>query len=364
MAPAPARSVLVDWGLAERIAVRVAGTEPFAGSYHADSLTPDFAELTAEAESLVEAETGLKSMAGPARARVTDRAGWVRANVASFQRLLRPLTEKVGERMAASPLAPVARKAAGAEVGMLLGWMGTRVLGQYDLLVVEDEAPEDQDVVYYVGPNVLALEKRFGFPPREFRLWLALHEVTHRAQFTGVPWLRPHFLGLVDETLGAVDPDPTRLFHALRRVAEGVKDRRNPLADGGLAHLLASPEQAEALQKVAGMMSLLEGHGDVTMDRAGADRIPSAARFSRVLRARRRQVSPAIRLLQQLLGLEAKMNQYEQGEKFIAAVEGVGGPALLNSAFAAPMNLPTLAEIKAPERWIERMRAQPIISAV
>lgn len=354
-----ARPAPIDWALAERIAIRVAGTEPFAGSYHAQSLRPDFDELTHQAEALVEAETGLRSLAGPARARVTDRAGWIRANIASFQRLLRPITDKVGEKMGSGPLAPVARKAAGAEVGALLGWMSTRVLGQYDLLVVEDEAPEEQDLVYYVGPNVLALEKRFAFPPREFRLWLALHEVTHRAQFTGVPWLRPHFLGLVDQTLGSMDPDPMRLVHAFGRIADGVRQGRNPLADGGLAHLLATPEQAEALQQVAGMMSLLEGHGDITMDRAGAGLIPSAERFSRVLRARRHAVSPAIRLLQQLLGLEAKLNQYEQGERFIVAVEGAGGPELLNSAFQAPMNLPTLAEIRAPERWVARMLAAP-----
>ena len=349
------RPALVDWTLAERIAVRVAGTEPFAGSYHADSLTPDFTELTAEAEGLVTAETGLASLQGPARARVTDRAGWVRANIASFQRLLRPLTDKLGDRMGSGPLTSLTRAAAGAEVGALLGWMSTRVLGQYDLLVVEDDRPDEQDLVYYVGPNVLGLEKRFGFPPREFRLWLALHEVTHRAQFTGVPWLRSHFLGLVDETLGSVDPDPTRIVHALGRVADGLRTGRNPLADGGLAHLLATPAQADALDRVAGMMSLLEGHGDVTMDRAGAHLIPSAARFSRVLRARRRSVSPAMRLLQQLLGLEAKLHQYEQGERFIEAVEKAGGPELVNRAFEAPDNLPTLAEIRAPDRWITRI---------
>src|SRR5690606_16547916 len=158
---------------------------------------PDFAELTEQAEAMVEAATGLRSAAGPARARVTDRRGWVRANVASFQRLMRPLTDKVGPALEAGPLAPVTRRLAGAAVGMLLGWMSTRVLGQYDLLVVEDEDPDEQDIVYYVGPNVLALEKRFAFPPREFRLWLALHEVTHRAQFTGIEWMRPHFLSLV-----------------------------------------------------------------------------------------------------------------------------------------------------------------------
>jgi coenzyme F420 biosynthesis associated uncharacterized protein len=280
----------------------------------------------------------------------------VRANVASFQRLLRPLTEKLGDRMGTGPLSPVTRAAAGAEVGALLGWMSTRVLGQYDLLVIEDERPEDQDLVYYVGPNVLGLEKRFAFPPREFRLWLALHEVTHRAQFTGVPWLREHFLGLVTRTLEAVDPDPGRIFQALGRVGTAVREGRNPLDDGGLARLLATPEQADALDQVAGMMSLLEGHGDVTMDRAGADRIPNADRFSRTLRARRNAASPLLKVVQQLIGLEAKLHQYEQGERFIDAVESHGGRELLEVAFAEPGNLPTLQEIKAPDRWLARVQ--------
>ena len=125
---------LVDWDLAERIAVRAAGREPLADSYHWDSLQPDFAELTALAEELVAAETGLHSLAGPARGRVTDRAGWVRANIASFQRLLRPITTRLEENMASNPFAPVASRVAGAEMGMVLGWMSSRVLGQYDLL--------------------------------------------------------------------------------------------------------------------------------------------------------------------------------------------------------------------------------------
>ena len=126
---------------------------------------------------------------GPARARVTDRAGWVRANIASFHRLLRPLTDKLGERMGDGPARrrSVARVAGRRGRARCSAGCRTRVLGQYDLLIVEDEEPDEQDIVYYVGPNVLALEKRFAFPPREFRLWLALHEVTHRAQFTGVP---------------------------------------------------------------------------------------------------------------------------------------------------------------------------------
>jgi coenzyme F420 biosynthesis associated uncharacterized protein len=345
----------VDWELARRIAVRVGGRDPFADSYHYASLAPDFEELTAEAEELVAQETGLRSLAGPARAKVTDRAGWVAANIASFSRLLRPVTEKLGERMSGRT-APIASKATGAEVGALLGWMSTRVLGQYDLLIIEDENPEDQDVVYYVGPNVLALEKRFAFPPRQFRLWLALHEVTHRAQFTGVPWMRGHFLGLVEQSMSFVDPDPKRFLEALRKVVEGVREGRNPLEDGGLPALFAGPEQGAVLQQIGGLMSLLEGHGDVTMDRAGAGLIPSAERFSRVLRQRRQSASPLAKVIQRLIGLEAKMNQYEQGERFIAAVEDIGGPELLNTAFVAPDLLPTLAEIRSPRDWVARVQ--------
>ena len=345
----------IAWDTAARVASRVAGREPFADSYHADSLTTDFEELTAEAEALVTETTGLVSNAGPARARVTDRAGWVQANLSSFRRLLRPLTEKLGEKgPTRGPAAVVTRNIAGAEVGAMLGWMSTRVLGQYDLLIVEDEDADEQDIVYYVGPNILALEKRFGFPPREFRLWLALHEVTHRAQFTGIPWLRHHFLSLVDESLSGVDTDPKRLLGALRKAAEEVRAGRNPLDEGGLVALLASDAQRETLGKIGGMMSLLEGHGDVTMDRAGTHLIPSAERFANVLRARRAKRSGPAKLLAQLIGLEAKINQYAQGEAFIAAVEEAGGTELLAQAWVAPEWLPSSAEIRAPQQWIER----------
>ncbi len=344
----------VDWDLAERVAVRVSGREPFSGSYHYDSLAPDFAELTALAEELVEAETGLRSLDGPATARLTDRAGWIRANVASFQRLLRPVTDRLAERMPVGGMAPLARRAAGLEVGMLLGWMSARVLGQYDMLVVDDDDAGEQDVVYYVGPNVLALEKRFAFPPRDFRLWLALHEVTHRAQFTGVPWMREHYLSLIDKTLSNIDPDPKRFIDAVLRVLEDVRSGRSPFEDGGVVTLLANDDQRAAIQKVGGLMSLLEGHGDVTMDRAGIGHVLHAERFSRVLRERRNQARGMARLVQRLVGLEAKLNQYEQGERFIAAIEAARGPRGIDAVWRGPEWLPTLEEIRDPQEWIER----------
>lgn len=351
----------VAWDVARKIAVRVGGRDPLEDSYLYSSLEPDFREFTAQAEELVAGETGLRSLAGPARARVTDRAGWVDANVASFRRMLRPLTNRLGERLGEGRVARMGRSVAGAEVGALLGWMSTRVLGQYDLLVVESEEPEAQDIVYYVGPNVLSLEKQYAFPPREFRLWLALHEVTHRAQFTGVPWMRTYFLSLVESALNAFDPDPKRFVDALRRAVDEVRAGRNPLDEGGLVSLFATPEQSAVFRRIQGLMSLLEGHSDVVMDRAGGHLIPSAGRFKQVLHQRRQAAGP-VRFLQKLIGLEAKLRQYHQGETFLEALEKAD-PEYVGMLWRGPEWLPTIEEIRAPALWLERAGAPDIPTA-
>jgi len=353
----------VDWATAEWVARGIAKRSSSTPASSSASIHRDFEELTAQAQTLVEAHTGWRSDAGLARARVVDRDDWIRANIASFRRMLRPLTDRLEEHLPAGPANFVASRVAGAEMGAVLGWMSTRVLGQYDLLVLEDEDPDDQDIVYYVGPNIAALERRFDFPEREFRLWVALHEVTHRTQFTGKPWLRSYFLEQVNGLMTMADPDPARFFAAIGRLAEAIRTRRNPLDDGGIVTLFATPEQRQTMDRVGGLMSLLEGHGDVTMDRAGGDRIPSAERFGSVLRARRKNASTPARVVQKLIGLEAKLAQYEQGEQFIAAVEATGGSPMLELAFAGPDSLPTLAEIREPQRWVERVGRVPLPAA-
>ena len=360
----------VSWETAERVAGWVASRTRTPAPYRPDLLQAEFAELTAQAEELVAASTGMRSAAGPARARVTDRAGWVHANVASFQRLLGPHLDRLDPtRLSGSnamlsrlagPLASAGRTATGAQMGVVLGWLSTRVLGQYDLLITE-EAAEEQDIVYFVGPNVVALERQHGFEPREFRLWLALHEVTHRCQFTAIPWMRDYFVSLVEEGIGSLEPDPARLAAALRRMTDQIRAGRNPLEDNGALGLVATPEQLEGLHRIQALMSLLEGHGDVTMDRAGAADIPSAAHFSAVLRQRRTQAHGLSKILQQLIGIEAKLRQYAEGERFITAVESVGGPALLNNAWRGPEWLPSLDEIRDPHLWIDRVGAPAIL---
>ena len=354
-----AGSDAVDWEFARRVAARVARPEPFVGSTAYLDLDPSFRRLTAEATGLVAAETGLPPAPTPTQAVVTDRNGWSTVNLVNFRRLVTPVIERA-ERSAGGRLAPVGRRVAGAEVGALLGWMSTRVLGQYDLAPpsgsTADDATPSGDVVYYVGPNLLALERRYAFPAEEFRLWVALHECTHRAQFTGVPWLADHFWDLVGRVLDGVRADPADLLAALRRTAAERRAGRDPLARGGISAVLATPAQRDALDRLAGLMALLEGHGDVVMRRAGGDRLPNAWRFERVLKQRRTAGSPAVRAVLRIVGLEAKLRQYAQGEAFVTEVEAAGGRALFDHVWRGPAWLPTADEIDQPSSWIARVR--------
>lgn len=319
--------------------------------------------MTARAEQLVGEFTGLVAPEDRARALVLDRQRWVEANIRSFRNTLEPFTRRVGERMAQSPFAPAGRAVAGAELGALMGFLAQRVLGQYDLLVPDAVSPGDTpappgsgqaDAVYYVGPNILVLEKRYGFRPGDFRLWIALHEVTHRAQFRAVPWMKGYFLSLVDATMGLIEPDPKRLVRALERAAEAARRGRNPLDDGGIVALFATDEQRKVLDQVQALMSLLEGHGNVVMDRLGQRHVTGQERMSAALKARRQSggVGAAVR---KLVGIEMKMRQYEIGEEFITHLEQTVGIEALDAAWRGPDCLPTMAELEAPERWLERV---------
>ena len=249
----------VDWNRAERIAITVAARQPGLGKGHVESA--DFVGLGRIAEERVEATTGLRSVLGAADIRVVDRAGWIRANIASFRSLLDPVLEKwlqsspggAGRSITGSITGSIGAQVAGAEVGVMLGWMSARVLGQYDLLFSDDE--QNPGAVYLVGPNLVGLEEKFGFDPEQFRLWVTLHELTHRAQFTGVPWMRGYFMERVHRTLDLASPDPARVVAAVR---EALRDRdaaRQRLRDGGVVAMMATPEQQTVFNEVAGPVS-------------------------------------------------------------------------------------------------------------
>ena len=343
----------ISWSTAKRVAARVSRDEPFAASYLRSSFDEDLHKLTREAEELVAAETGL-FIASPARVNIAERDVWVEANLDSFQRLITPLTDKLSEGTGEGRFAQAGRSLTGAQVGLLLGWMSSRVLGQY-VPILDSQDADRQDILYYVAPNMFSMEKRFGFPPEEFRLWIAIHECTHRAQFMGVPWMGVHLRGLIDNLLGAVETDPDALKSTFENLVKEIRSRKEAASTGGLMAMFASAEQQEVLAQVQGLMALLEGHAEVVMSRAGKDRIPSAERFHRVIETRRRKGNPLAKLMQRAIGLDAKMRQYREGASFVRTLEDVGGARLVAKLWQHPDNLPVYAEILKPDLWIQRV---------
>ena len=210
--------------------------------------------------------------------------------------------------------------------------------------------------MYYVGANILSLEKRFAFRPPDFRLWIAIHEVTHRAQFTGVPWMREYFLGLVREALELVDPDPRTMLRAVTSAVDEVRAGRNPLDEGGLVGLFASPEQRGVLGQVQALMSVLEGHGNVVMDDLGREHVAGQERMSRVL-SQRRKIGGLTGTLHKLLGIEQKMRSTRSARSFVRGVYEIGGRRAFDAVWQRPENLPTVAELSEPARWLARVDA-------
>jgi coenzyme F420 biosynthesis associated uncharacterized protein len=298
--------------------------------------------------------TGL-DLRGSPNTIVIDRSEWIERNVAAFTHMTEPARRKLEERMEASgardqSAAALAERLMSAETRAILSVLARRVLGQYELVL---PTGEDGDVVAYVGPNILQLERTHQFRPAEFRYWVALHELTHRAQFQGIPWLRDYFLGLVTELVESAVPEPGRLG----RVVEEIVNRRSsgqPIIDErGVMGLFSTPEQNAVIDKVQALMSLLEGHGHVVMDRVGAERLQSQARMSRILKARRQDKRTAAFF--RLTGLEMKLKQYMQGERFVLGVERQAGWETIGLAFRGASSLPNLAEIRDPGAWLRRV---------
>lgn len=335
-----------------RLVGRIAGTYPLAETYHSLALQSEMEQLTLRVSQLVPAATGLDLPGSPETA-VIGRTDWVERNVASFTHLIEPARRQLEERLQESGsggAASLAGMLMQAETAAVLSVLSRRVLGQYELVLPTGESG---DHVAYVGPNILHMERTHQFRPSEFRFWVALHELTHRAQFQGIPWMRDYFLSLVEDLVSQSVPEPGRL----QRIVEELNLRRaagKPLIDErGLFGLFASPEQHAVVDKVQALMSLLEGHGHVVMDRLGADHLKSQERMSRVLKGRRQDKRTA--QFFRLTGLEMKLKQYRMGERFINMVEEQAGWEAVGLAFRGAASLPTLDEIDKPRKWLERV---------
>ncbi|MFJ1901345.1 MULTISPECIES: zinc-dependent metalloprotease [unclassified Streptomyces] len=363
---------MVDWKLAVATATRFVRPGPEISREEAREVVAELRRHAKAAEEHVRAFTrmipeGTEPEDTPVL--VVDRAGWIKANVAGFRELLRPLLDKMEERRGGGAggavLGAVGSKVTGVEVGMLLSFLASRVLGQYETF-----APATRDLpasadgggrLLLVAPNIVHVERELEVDPHDFRLWVALHEETHRTQFTAVPWLRDHLQGEIQSFLDETDVDPMTLLERLREAAQSLAGGRpegEEGEDGGrsLVEVVQTPAQREILGRLTAVMSLLEGHADYVMDGVGPEVVSSVGEIREKFQQRRaRGASRLDQALRKLLGLDAKLRQYRDGERFVRAVVDEVGMDGFNRVWTSPNTLPTKAEIAKPADWIARV---------
>jgi coenzyme F420 biosynthesis associated uncharacterized protein len=342
-------SNMIDWELAVSVGTRLAGSGPEVSRSEADAVVAELREDAARSTGLVRDFTGLVADTGTSGAApllVVDRPGWIRANTESFDVLLSPVVDKLTEKKG-PPTGigkAVGSRVTGAEVGAVLGFLGGKVLGQFDPFT------GSAGRLLLVAPNIVHVEREIGADPQDFRLWVCLHEETHRVQFTAVPWMREHLFAQVGRLADTVEP--TRLLD------DGLKGLSEAIRSGGrgnLLEILGSPEQREIMDGLTGVMSLLEGHADVVMDGVGPEVIPSVAEIRKKFNQRRQGAGALDRVLRRALGLDAKMAQYRDGAKFVRGVVDKVGMADFNAVWQDPSHLPTKAEIADPAAWVTRV---------
>ena len=337
---------MIDWGLAERIASGVAGT-PSGGT----ALAGDLDSVAVEARERVVAYTGLQPTREIPPPEAVDRREWLRLNLKTMRSTMEPLEAKLS---GGGPLRAVGGMLVGVELGGLTGYLSQRVLGQYELVLLDPASPER---LLFVAPNLREAARRLDVGEADLVTWVGIHEVTHAVQFTGVPWLREHLAtqlrALLETVEVSVDVGKLPALPSLDDL-RGAVDR---FREGGLVTMVAGPERMAILDRVQAAMSVVEGHAEHVMDAVGEDLLPSLPELRSALDRRRKEKPPAVKLLERLIGLELKMRQYELGREFCDAVVERGGVEALNRVWRSPEALPTLPELEDPAAWIRRTAA-------
>jgi len=342
-----ASSRYVDWEFAKATGARLSPPGPKVSRREVAAVVADLKAAAAYAREPVAATAQLTSP-DDRPALVVDRATWVAANVETFAAVMDPVVATMDRATGPAALRAVGAKVSAAEAGALLAFLSSKVLGQYDL------APSGSPRLMLVAPNIVEAERELDVDPTDFRRWVAMHEETHRVQFTAVPWLRQHLLDLMADLTGSIAPSPEELTE---RLAQASKNLRQALTSGGtgLAGVFLTAEDRAKVAAATAVMSLLEGHADVVMDEVGPQVIPSVTVIRDRFTARRQGRGTLDKLLRRLLGLEAKMAQYVEGATFVRSVTSVVGVDGFNAVWTSPETLPTPDEIAAPGLWVGRV---------
>ncbi len=362
---------MIDWGAAQRIGELVAGSPPFGG-VRAASVEP----LAREFAGRVAAYSGLPASGDLPVLELVDRPGWIAANLRTMRPILAPLTEPldIDKGPFAGPLRSASGLLLGAQVGALTGLLSQRVLGQYDLALLEDSVVPR---LLLLAPNLAHAAHNLGVNRDELVLWVSIHEITHAVQFTGAPWLRDYLGGMLEQLIdglqmslsgGSSDDEDSgseqrsggwaAKLPKLGSWASNPADLRDMVERarrGELLRLSLGEDRWQLVERMQAAMSLIEGHAEHTMDAIGAEVLPSLPRLRAALNRRRESRGLPWRVLERLLGLELKLRQYEIGRRFCDAVVKAGGPEALALAWSGPDALPSSAELEQPALWIARV---------
>jgi coenzyme F420 biosynthesis associated uncharacterized protein len=341
----------VDWDLAAATAAALGRTGPQVSYDEAVEVVNDLRQLTDEAAGHVFEYTQLRPLGPDPGVRVVDRRDWAKANIEGLRQVVQPLAERLTGGRGPTPVASaIGGRITGVQAGTVLAYLSGRVLGQYEVFSA------DPGQLMLVAPNIVDVERKLGAEPRDFRLWVCLHEVTHRTQFTAVPWLRAHFLGEVQAFVDAAQVDREQLMERMRHgvwaLAEAV---RNPDSRSSVLDLVQTPAQRRVLDRLTALMTLLEGHAEFVMDGVGPDVVPSVDDIRSKFNQRREAANPLERVIRKLLGIEVKLRQYAEGRKFVHSVVEQVGMTEFNRIWSSPLTLPRLPELSDPHAWVARV---------
>lgn len=346
---------VIDWSAAVRSGQRLAPTGPEVTTAEARRAVADLREFSGQAELIVRDTTGLGIGLPVADAEVVDRRRWIEATAQGMALLTEPLAEKLAATLTSGAKA---KSLAGSQLGVILSFLSGRVLGQYDPMVTDGpggfrgspgtfSAGTEQGRLLLVAPNIIKVEREIKADPADFRMWVCLHESTHRLQFTAVPWLRDYFKSLVADFARESDTEPAELVRRAARALGG---------GGSWLENIQTPAQRVIFDQLMALMTLLEGHADHVMDAVGPAVVPSVSTIRAGFSERRRRGrGPVDRLLRALLGMDMKLAQYIKGAAFVSAVVGQAGMAEFNRIWTSPDTLPTRAETTDPAAWMARV---------
>ncbi|MCR5979141.1 hydrolase [Gordonia jinghuaiqii] len=337
----------IDWSLAASTAKRLVRPGPKTTAYTYSAAQAELADAATRAEAPVREVTGLADGLRVPATRVLDRPGWIDASSMSMRSMLGADAEEAGS-------SGLAARFGGLQAGGLLAFLSTAILGQYDPFTPDPETGEP-GVLMVVTPNIIGVERQLKVIPSDFRLWVCLHEVTHRVQFSANPWLRDYMQDNVATLTSDAGESTTEI---VTRMTKALKGSDGPREKGiiGAMQLLQSPEQYEAFQRMMVLGTLLEGHADHVMDAVGPAHVPSVARIRTAFDKRRKAPqNPVQRIIRALIGMDAKLAQYIRGKAFVDEVVATVGMERFNTIWTSPETMPRPEEIDAPQAWIQRV---------